>query len=239
MKKDLVAVVIPIYKEELSEFEQISLAQCSKILNNYPTFFVKSASLSANYVLKHYPKPNFEVFDDRYFGSTKAYNQLMINPDFYERFSQFEYILIYQLDAFVFKNELQDWCKKGFDYVGAPDLKDIDLSKNTCKPVMLNGGLSLRKVKSFKRFLKVFHFLYPQWPANEDALFSVYFPRSYPLRPLLKLPRWQQALSFGFEQQLTDSLKLNNGQLPFGCHAWEKYDIGFWRPIFEQHGYKI
>jgi hypothetical protein len=239
MKKKLVAVVIPIYKKELNEFEQISLSQCSKILSNYPTFFVKTASLNADYVKEYYTEPNFEVFDDIYFGNVKAYNQLMIDPVFYQRFAEFEYILIYQLDAFVFRDDLKEWCKKGFDYIGAPDLSSIGLNKKTFRPVILNGGLSLRKVKSFTFFLNVFHFLYPQWPANEDALFSIHFPRSYPLRPLLRLPRWQQAMPFSFEMQPSDSYKLNNNQLPFGCHAWEKYDIDFWRPIFEQHGHKI
>lgn len=239
MKKDLVAVVIPIYKPNLNEFERISLKQCSKILSNYPTFFVKATTLDANYVSEFYVEPKFEIFEDFYFENIKAYNQLMISPEFYQRFAQFEYILIYQLDAFVFRDDLKAWCKSGFDYIGAPDLTDIDITKNTYKPLILNGGLSLRKIKSITVFLKIFHFFYSQWPANEDALLSVYFPRSYPLRPLLRLPRWRQALPFSFELQPSESLKLNNNQLPFGCHAWEKYDIDFWRPIFEQYGHKI
>jgi len=39
---------------------------------------------------------------------------------FYERFLRYDFILIYQLDAFVFKDELAYWCRKENDYIGAP-----------------------------------------------------------------------------------------------------------------------
>ena len=29
-------------------------------------------------------------------------------------------MLIYQLDAYVFKDELLNWANKGYDYIGAP-----------------------------------------------------------------------------------------------------------------------
>jgi hypothetical protein len=59
-------------------------------------------------------------------------------------------------------------------------------------------------------------------------LFSLHFIQLRPYRPLLKLPNWQQALKFGFEQHPQLCYELNNQQLPFGCHAWEKYDYEFW-----------
>ncbi len=43
----------------------------------------------------------------------------MMDNTFYKQFLNYEYILIYQLDAFVFKDEL-NYCSQGIDYVGAP-----------------------------------------------------------------------------------------------------------------------
>lgn len=40
MPSTKIAVVIPTYKEELDEFEKISLAQVRKILDKYPLVFV-------------------------------------------------------------------------------------------------------------------------------------------------------------------------------------------------------
>jgi hypothetical protein len=39
----------------------------------------------------------------------------MKSKQFYERFVAYDYMLIYQLDAYVFKDELDDWSAKGYD----------------------------------------------------------------------------------------------------------------------------
>jgi hypothetical protein len=121
----------------------------------------------------------------------------------------------------------------GYDYIGAPQLTDNHFNKSNfknslTKPLLLNGGFSLRKVSSFLRLLKIYHLIYPTWPSNEDSLFSFYHKRSWPLRFLFKLPHWKVALQFGFEQEPEKCFELNGNQLPFGCHAWEKYNPSFW-----------
>lgn len=44
----------------------------------------------------------------------------MLSAEFYERFLAWDYILLCQTDAFVFRDELADWCARGYDYIGAP-----------------------------------------------------------------------------------------------------------------------
>ena len=44
----------------------------------------------------------------------------MLSPEFYRRFSDTDYILVCQLDAYIFRDELLSWCKKEYDYIGAP-----------------------------------------------------------------------------------------------------------------------
>ena len=40
---------------------------------------------------------------------------------FYRAFADYEYILIYQLDCLVFASSLEEWCGKGWDYVGSAE----------------------------------------------------------------------------------------------------------------------
>ena len=47
------------------------------------------------------------------------------------------------------------------------------------------------------------------------------------------------ALMFSFETEPRYCYIENNNKLPFGCHAWEKYDKAFWIDILEQQGYEI
>jgi hypothetical protein len=46
---------------------------------------------------------------------------------------------------------------------------------------------------------------------------------------MLKLPNWKEGLSFAFEKNPQISYSLLEDSLPFGCHAWEKYNPSFWQ----------
>lgn len=177
-----VAIVIPVYKNKLEPLEELALEQCLRILNNYKIFVIKPESLDLT-VLKPYSALDYVSFSDRYFESRQGYNELMLWDGFYEQFLDYQYILIHQLDAFVFEDNLEEWCDKGFDYIGAPWLREnkyIDVFKavksivlsalhtwfnikqpNTDLPTEIqfenkvgNGGLSLRRVQKFYKACK-------------------------------------------------------------------------------------
>ncbi len=238
---DLAAVVIPVYRSEMNEYERISLQQCVRVLGHYPIIIVKPQSLDVSFLNSFYSGFIIQSFDDSFFKGIDAYNLLLTQPEFYQSFERYKYILIHQLDAFVFTDELEKWCRKGYDYVGAPLMKpnSSGSSITDLKKPLLNGGLSLRKIDSSLKLIHLYRRLYGQWPGNEDMLFSLHATRLFVLRPFMNLPQPQEALSFAFEQFPEHCYELNQHTLPFGCHAWEKYDLNFWRPFFQQSGYNI
>lgn len=117
--KDVV-VVIPLYLHTLSQIEQHSLEQCLRVLAAYSIVLVKPRSLDVSALCRTYPQLHAEDFADEYFVSLRSYNRLVLSTEFYRRFSRYAYLLIYQLDAYVFADELLEWCRKGYDYIGAP-----------------------------------------------------------------------------------------------------------------------
>ena len=48
--------------------------------------------------------------------------------------------------------------------------------------------------------------------------------------PTFKIAPVDVALRFAFEAAPRMCFELNNGHLPFGCHAWPRYDRAFWEP---------
>ena len=91
-------------------------------------------------------------FPARFFGNKHRHNQLLINPLFYEAFAEYEYILIYHLDALVFSDQLAEWCARGYDYV-AP----VRFDMSTVPPSLeapVTGGFSLRRVDACLRVLR-------------------------------------------------------------------------------------
>ncbi|MDF2433620.1 MAG: hypothetical protein JWP44_3251 [Mucilaginibacter sp.] len=267
-EKYQVAVVIPFYRNTISAYEKIALEQCEKVLSNHPKIAIKPQNLVLPEMDDIISFSNVISFEDKYFKNIKGYNSLMLADLFYEKFLEYEYILIYQLDAFVFTDDLIYWCKQDYDYIGAPWLRKKDyphLLKELSYKILFNiytrynitkkgvpgkkqfddkvgnGGFSLRRVSKFhslsiSMLLKIQKYLSrDEHEFNEDAFWSVEVNRK---KKLLNIPSYKVALKFSIENAPARATKLNNSQLPFGCHAWDRH-VDFWRPIFKHYGYNI
>ena len=148
MNKSQICIIIPIYKEILNDFEIQSVEQCIKVLSDYTIHFVCPEVLNMNfYKTKFSEIENFVFFDEKYFKDVSGYNRLMLCADFYKTFKKFDFMLIYQTDCFVFRDELLAWAMKGFDYIGGVWFDNYHdnpyLGANIWHAG--NGGLSLRK----------------------------------------------------------------------------------------------
>lgn len=153
-------IVIPIYKIKPTENEVLSLTQCFNILGNYPIVFVAPQSLDTNFYESLCQSNNIEFklqkFDDKFFASTNSYSQLMLDKNFYKTFGSFEYMLLYQPDAWVFEDKLEEWCAKGYHYIGAPWFNGYGAAKANAKMYEYagNGGFSLRNIPKFIEVLE-------------------------------------------------------------------------------------
>lgn len=49
--------------------------------------------------------------------------------------------------------------------------------------------------------------------------------------PEYKVASLEQGLEFAFEVAPRKCFEMNGGKIPFGCHAWARYDRGFWEPF--------
>jgi hypothetical protein len=62
---------------------------------------------------------------------------------------------------------------------------------------------------------------------NEDHFWSEEAVNYY---PEFKIASFDTGLRFAFEVAPRTCYELNNRNLPFGCHAWHKFDRNFWEP---------
>lgn len=153
-----VAIVVPLYANKPTKEEKASLLQCKKILGQYPIIVICPQTLDITEY--KFLTDKFERFEDKNFKSVKSYSSLCLDVDLYERFKNFDYILIYQPDGWVFKDELEYWCNQGFDYIGAPWFEGFEKADENSKMLkeVGNGGMSLRNVKKhIKLFNNVHH----------------------------------------------------------------------------------
>jgi len=239
--KHKVCVVIPLYKPQPNEDEKLSLQQCVKVLHQHDLFFVCPEDFDTTFYKGIAPSAKEIRFDNNFFASIEGYNRLLLSTSFYSAFNQYKYIFLYQLDAYIFKDELLEWCNKGYDYIGAPWVnwfwsehhsRELTLPRRILKKLgykrfnlVGNGGLSLRKVNSCINNLKWFSKAAASFVQNEDYFFSLYIT-SY--NPFFRIPRVKDALAFSFDENPEDAYRLNHHQLPMACHAWPKYKA-FWK----------
>ena len=233
MKKK-VAVVIPYYHSDLSETEKISLDNCCNVLNNYPIILIVPERMDE----EEYPDNKsllYKKVPDSWLVSIEAYNKMMLSKEFYQCFFEYEYILIFQLDAFVFRDELMEFCSLGYDYIGAPWLcgQYLYVDNKHCIWHVGNGGLSLRRVKNCYNVLEQKQSYLSRTKVIEDKFFSSVISNDFRIAAI------DVALKFAFEREVEKCFIMNNNKLPFGCHAWERYNIIFWKKYIEQMGYEI
>ncbi len=258
-------VIIPVYKNKLSGNEVNSITQCLKILHNTPICFICANNFdfsNYNQFMQSGSKYYIERFKNKYFTSVLSYNKLLLSIAFYRRFKNYDYLLIYQLDAWVFKNELNYWCEKGYSYIGAPWYEGWGMADETSRFVAVgNGGFSLRDIKahinvlekykykalpqhyynsfkrrpSFKTLKKLIIYLLTHkipntnyyW-CNEDVFFGRIAPKLF---KNFLVPDVSTALQFAVE--VNPELHVLEDRLPFGCHAWEKFQPEFWKKFIK------
>ena len=120
MTPNQVVIAIPAYKAELTDSEIKSLIRLNKILGEHKTYLFSPAGLNVSAYKKYHHNLDVKYFNPKYFRSIQDYNTLMLSSSFYKAFIEFKYMLLFQLDCYVFEDHLVYWCEKNYDYIGAP-----------------------------------------------------------------------------------------------------------------------
>jgi hypothetical protein len=168
MKADVV-VLIFAHAPELQWHEKISLEQCLRVLGQHAVRLVCPEGLDVSAYLRIAPALQVDFIPSQWMASYRAYNRLRVLPLLYKRYAAFEYILFHELDAFVFRDELSDWCAQGWDTIGAPWFERHHEALPDAAPTGAgNGGLCLRRTKSMLRVLHSFGHVIPARTVLDD-----------------------------------------------------------------------
>jgi hypothetical protein len=270
-----VAIMVPLPSPVLSADDEVSMRHLRRHLDHYDKFLLVPRGMEIKL-------DGFSVIelDHKHFGSAANHNRMLYLVDFWEKFSDYEFMLMYHLDALVFSDQLREWCDKGYDYIGAPFMHCED-SPWVKKDRVGNGGFALYRIPSV---LKVLWNRYAQrpskyyedhfWPliefqrntlrpvraaipgwlrgrlteplrqtvkrfdhveANEIGNDSFWSDEAQRYYPEFKVAPFDEGLRFAFEVCPDLCLVRNGGEMPFGCHAWARYNKSFWEPHLIQH----
>lgn len=267
-----VAIVIPIYKSTLDQMNEVSLAQCFRILGKRKISFLthRGINLSSYYQIADEVlsiSPEVVYVEEHHLSSISSYNKLLLSSGFYKMFLDYDYILIYQDDCYVFEDCLDFWLNQDIDYVGAPWVK-IDQNKLINFRGVGNGGLSLRRTKIFYDIFSSYIYvnrLSQIWDEYRKMNWRGWLGHFFGLIYGISLGSLSHEMFNSFRGNedeyiglyLKDSLKIPTsetallfafecepeqlfhlaGKMPFGIHAWWKYGKKFMMDRLKSDGY--
>jgi hypothetical protein len=245
-KHTTVKVVIPVYQSHFNELERCSFDNTCSMLSDYPIVVVKPQQIQLDEL--HAERfPNVETIDvsDEWLGTKngiQGYNRMMLSAQFYELFLDTEYIFICHLDAWIFSDQLRQWCDKDYDLLAPtwplpprfshfPFKQWLQLKQRLTPADKVerfrtfnkigNGGFSLRRVDVFLDACKAYASEIEQFngqnhPLYNEDIFWALVPQQ------LRRATVSDAISFGFDVKPELCYRLNGHQLPMGCHGFHK-----------------
>lgn len=225
MRKDCCVVIIT-HKEKLEGNDLWSFERAIRTFYERRDIkLIIPENISTSFYEHYSDFIDIQKVNPKWLSSLKSYNEMCCTAEFYDMFSEYEYMLIYQTDAFVFKDELDYFMGLGYDWYGAPwpHLRDR----------VGNGGLSLRKVSKMREIVANNRFNHESIGGSEDTWFCINHEKEMKICPL------DVACNFSIESVNNEYFKKIKTK-PMGLHG--KYVMDLWdedgtklKKCYEEH----
>lgn len=204
--------------KQMNDFERKSFKQVIQVLSKYDFKLTVPFSLDISEYEEIAKNHNVKMSIDRIQNiefTLRNFNSKIISQHWYwKRFEEYEYVLHYELDAWVFSDQLEYWCNQEYDYIGAPwpQLSEVG-----------NSGFSLMKVSKILEITQMDNVVVG-FNQNFDFVWC------HDHKGLLKVPTVEIAAKFSFELQPSKMYQLIGQKMPFGCHKPLAYEYQtFWK----------
>ena len=263
-----VAVAVPIYTLRLRESERAALRNTLTVLSGRSVVLVAPEGLDLSALPRLLGVDTVwavERFAPHFFNGREGYNRLMTDAAFYGRFasSGYHWMLVCQTDVWLFADDLSRWCAAAYDYVGAPwlparaevegfyplhrlvyALRRRSGSGTAARKWQVgNGGLSLRRVAVMADVARrhaddIARICRTERGAAgfEDVFWGVEANRLE--AGAVRVAPWREALAFSVESHPDYALRLLDGNLPMGTHAYARTrNARHWRAIIPREAF--
>ena len=154
-------VAMITHKQSLSGEEERSFKRCIDICSpNRDVYVVIPDNVSQDYYRNLPDALKIKTVGHEWLSSYRNYNLFLCSDALYSMFTDYDYVLIYQTDCWIYEDRLDEFVALGYDYYGAPwpHMKDG----------VGNGGFSLRRVSKMREMVAKYP---PVSDLNEDVWF--------------------------------------------------------------------
>lgn len=236
------AIVTPIWKETLSEYEFLFLKITSSTNISIEKYFLSPEELDISLYKKHFPSWKILRISGHHLSSIESYNHYMLLPDLYNKLLMFEFTAICQTDAVLIR-DISSIDLGDIDYVGSvwkkPDYtnwfkvfglrylgKIFEIIGFREKLIVGNGGLSIRRNDTFRRITK--KMFYSNFIKIHEDKFYSFLGRKGVLR--CASPEFSEKI---FRE--TTAISTTNLQDIYGFHALKKWNPQLLKKVLQKH----
>jgi len=156
-------VVILSHKPVVSPWERIGLEQCGRVLAKHDQLLVCPKGMPTDQYTNLIPGLQVLEVDPKWMRSYSAYSDFKTSPVLYKALQEkYRFLLCHEPDVFVFRDELDEWCERGFDYIGAPFFSGRPVYPEDAEIIGVgNSGFSLRNVDHHIKANRTLKYLQP------------------------------------------------------------------------------
>jgi hypothetical protein len=181
-------IIIPVHQSVLSREEKTSLLACFAHLQIHDSFLVYPEGLNIEKYKEIHPALKEKPVPAAWMSSIQNYNRMKVNPDFYRIFKDYDFIMTYELDSFIFSPDIESHFGFSFDFIGAPVYEGYRNPQNGASFIKaLNSGFSIRSVGTSIKALHLLNKYRSVWKRQRFFLSNFRFLRKFAKQDLLKI----------------------------------------------------
>lgn len=178
-----ICVVIPVHAATLTATEVISIKRCREILGSYDVYLVFPTGMNINIYQHYFPELRLQPVDRKWLSNIDEYNKMKRSLSFYNLFRQYQFMLTYELDAYIFSDAWNRANALHYDFIGAPWFNGYkDNSPKTHIIGTGNSGFSLRNIERCIMILKKRERVKKAWTRLKQLKLDRVIPLTFLLR---------------------------------------------------------
>ncbi len=139
-------MVVFTHRPDVSPWERVGLDQCAAVLGRHDLHLVCPRGMPTDAYEALLPGLRIVHVPPRRMAGYLAYSDLKTSSMLFRHFGErYRFTLCHEPDVFVFRDDLDEWCERGYHYVGAPFWKPSpEPGGEPFMPGGGNSGFSLR-----------------------------------------------------------------------------------------------
>ena len=161
---------------------------CYRHLKTYDCYLVFPEGMATDQYTAIHPALLLKPVPASWLSSVLQYNRMKTDIAFYRMFDAYQFMMTYELDAYIFSADIAAHHGFEYDFIGAPIFEGyMEAAPDACFLHMLNSGFSIRNISACIKGLQLLDQYKLNWKINKFFLSNFSFLRKIASQKKLRI----------------------------------------------------